>query len=787
MSEQTTEAAMDASEPSMEDILASIRKIIADDDAPDASAADTSIDTMDIGNVSDLVSTSDEMQISPNQTPNQPSGLQLESYDNQSASVDDATQSDEILDETVGLVEEPEAELDSAQALRSDEVMGDLLADMTTTEDIISDDVLSDNVISNDSELDELKLDEMPLPDASLSNASLLDIGPAVITEDSITGANLIDFDVDGDLADTVDLEIPMPDPSEAITGDGGADEIVTRPGIPDIDAQDIAAVDLDAQDIDVSNFGSVAGGAAALGAVTAGAAKAIKTEMRADTEPAIIDDELTALLDEDILVAEPTGLSADDLSIVEDNVSDMADTLSPDMDALDDDSLDMDVNAALGIEDSPATEIDTPEDSSVTDDELDALLADMDLEQDDLETSDAAREVDSEEDADLLLVKSLMADLADYDTDTELVTDEDMSDDMSSSVEPAEDIMDAPSLSDIPNDIEADDDAILDEILDLALEDELQSAAELDAMGADDVAALELENLAENAKLDALLSDVPFDDVNALEIDDAVSDMPSAMTDETPTDNGAMSLSDIAAAAQADADAAETVSAVRHSGLGAILAGVGGTAIAGGAAFMAQADEAKIDAAEIDTSEVDTSEVDALALTQFEDDDVQTDNSMPDDVEQMLSKLLDDEVSTTSEDLNDDIPEDERFDLEGFAPSSDIEENLTHDVREEATDAPESHKLKQMTQEITDMPRAAAKNTDIIMDDVTETATASVFAELNQVVEEKAIVAERGDRIGDLVMEALRPMLKDWLDANLKGIVERAVAKEVKRISSGK
>ena len=84
-------------------------------------------------------------------------------------------------------------------------------------------------------------------------------------------------------------------------------------------------------------------------------------------------------------------------------------------------------------------------------------------------------------------------------------------------------------------------------------------------------------------------------------------------------------------------------------------------------------------------------------------------------------------------------------------------------------------------------MARAKNAAKDTILDDVTESATASAFAELNSVVEEKAIVAERGDRIGDLVQEALRPMLKEWLDANLKGIVERAVTKEVKRIASGK
>jgi hypothetical protein len=85
-----------------------------------------------------------------------------------------------------------------------------------------------------------------------------------------------------------------------------------------------------------------------------------------------------------------------------------------------------------------------------------------------------------------------------------------------------------------------------------------------------------------------------------------------------------------------------------------------------------------------------------------------------------------------------------------------------------------------------TSMPVKAVK-TDAILDEVTETATAGAFAELNQVVEDKAIFNERGPRIGDLVQEALRPMLKEWLDANLKGIVERAVTKEVKRISSGK
>ena len=81
-------------------------------------------------------------------------------------------------------------------------------------------------------------------------------------------------------------------------------------------------------------------------------------------------------------------------------------------------------------------------------------------------------------------------------------------------------------------------------------------------------------------------------------------------------------------------------------------------------------------------------------------------------------------------------------------------------------------------------MPNAAAQGK--IMGDNTETLTTEAFASLTNIVEQKTRASERGDRIGDIVTEALRPMLREWLDENLKGIVERAVSKEVKRISSG-
>lgn len=41
------------------------------------------------------------------------------------------------------------------------------------------------------------------------------------------------------------------------------------------------------------------------------------------------------------------------------------------------------------------------------------------------------------------------------------------------------------------------------------------------------------------------------------------------------------------------------------------------------------------------------------------------------------------------------------------------------------------------------------------------------------------------GTTVEDLVLEALRPMLKEWLDQNLPGMVEEMVEKEIKKLTS--
>lgn len=810
MSDQTPETSLEATEPSMEDILASIRKIIADDDAPvhtETSAAVSSDLELDNFASEDLTATNLE-------------NSDAQAYGNISDLVELRSQPPQLAQADI----EPLA--DSNTQMASDTVI-DL-----EIEDFDADTVLTD---SNPTE-------DMPqiLPDTALTDVELVDIDmPKTVVADKIAseaeleasdltdlGASdldLTDFDLDAEFADLEnleyleDLEIPTPDPVETVMADAQLHD-----DLPSVEA---VSANFDGDNVTRPDMAQIAsaGALASGGTVAGGAAMTAFGEARNAVNTDDIDAALSALLD-------TTNPSEEETPQITETHA-----VSDELDLTDEASLDHDLTAMLDDVALAEDVVETPETEAVSDDELDTLLQEMSLDADssdnlapknsldeslsdetsehlgdDYENIDAIA-VDNEEDPDLLLVKSLMADLADYNAEDAaeegsnpldgLANDQDeVYDDMSG------DIAEAALASDIPDDMDEDDTVILDEILNMTLDDELAAQNAQNRIptleNTDDVAALERDNLAENLELDSMFDAIDAEDVGldtdvvateeAIAIDamladmiapqaanmsDAPDDSGSHNTDvETPSSKG-LSLSDIAAAAQADAD--ET------TGFGAILAGVGATAI--GAASVASAT--------LDPS--DDANDDIHALTQFDEDAAMTpieavdDNQSSeektgqDDVDRILAKLLNDDRANQDEDEDhDDIGESE---AENVAMNDTPEHARQEILVQEATNASESLNLSETSQEITQMPRAATKNSDVIMDDMTEAATASVFAELNQVVEEKAIVAERGDRVGDLVMEALRPMLKDWLDANLKGIVERAVTKEVKRISSGK
>ena len=48
-------------------------------------------------------------------------------------------------------------------------------------------------------------------------------------------------------------------------------------------------------------------------------------------------------------------------------------------------------------------------------------------------------------------------------------------------------------------------------------------------------------------------------------------------------------------------------------------------------------------------------------------------------------------------------------------------------------------------------------------------------------------ILAQNARTLEDLVAEMLRPMLREWLDDNLPGLVERLVKEEIQRVSRGR
>lgn len=126
--------------------------------------------------------------------------------------------------------------------------------------------------------------------------------------------------------------------------------------------------------------------------------------------------------------------------------------------------------------------------------------------------------------------------------------------------------------------------------------------------------------------------------------------------------------------------------------------------------------------------------------------------------------------------------------DLEALLDDSEIietEETENVAARVASPDPVESDNVNINEQQESDMSATTGREAISSRDTVDDTSSA--FASLGKVVEEKAVFQESGPRIGDLVQDALKPMLQEWLDANLKQIVDRAVAKEIKRISSGK
>src|SRR3546814_17828179 len=70
------------------------------------------------------------------------------------------------------------------------------------------------------------------------------------------------------------------------------------------------------------------------------------------------------------------------------------------------------------------------------------------------------------------------------------------------------------------------------------------------------------------------------------------------------------------------------------------------------------------------------------------------------------------------------------------------------------------------------------------LVSDTTFATSAAALSQLSRTVRrDKDFPLGGGRMVEDLVREALEPMLREWLDANLAGIVERLVRQEIERM----
>jgi cell pole-organizing protein PopZ len=82
--------------------------------------------------------------------------------------------------------------------------------------------------------------------------------------------------------------------------------------------------------------------------------------------------------------------------------------------------------------------------------------------------------------------------------------------------------------------------------------------------------------------------------------------------------------------------------------------------------------------------------------------------------------------------------------------------------------------------------PTMTAQSAEPLISPVAANASTNAFARLAKAAapDDKRTVSVAGISVEQLVVDLLTPMLRDWLDQNLPGIVERVVEQEVKKLA---
>ncbi|WP_019961476.1 DUF2497 domain-containing protein [Woodsholea maritima] len=128
--------------------------------------------------------------------------------------------------------------------------------------------------------------------------------------------------------------------------------------------------------------------------------------------------------------------------------------------------------------------------------------------------------------------------------------------------------------------------------------------------------------------------------------------------------------------------------------------------------------------------------------------------------------------------DLTDRVEEDDEADAGPMSVSDDL---MILDREEEIEPEPEFEAEPEFEPEPEPAPVAAAKDDDGLLGAEAAGATSAAFAALSANL---LVASQNGLTLEGIVRELLRPMLKQWLDENLPGIVEEKVKEEIERVA---
>lgn len=121
------------------------------------------------------------------------------------------------------------------------------------------------------------------------------------------------------------------------------------------------------------------------------------------------------------------------------------------------------------------------------------------------------------------------------------------------------------------------------------------------------------------------------------------------------------------------------------------------------------------------------------------------------------------------------------------------MEEKAKKAAKEEAKEEPKKEDAKEEAKEEATEEAAAEEGADAILSEDSADATKDALGKLKDTVKEtnkrpqKDISPSKelrsGETVEDLVVEALKPMMKDWLDENLPKLVEEIVEREIDKL----